>query len=101
MDTTVLTLDGRNEEVTFPRIKLWVTADNLIRKREDYSLSGQLLRTTAIPSYTKIGTRSVPNNVVMLDQLSGERTLITIATPRFEKLGELIFSQAYLEKLRR
>lgn len=102
LETTVLTLDAQNDEVTFSRIKLWVTtADNLIRKREDYSLSGQLLRTTAIPSYTKIGTRSVPNTVVMLDQLSGERTLISIANPRFEKLGELIFSQAYLEKLRR
>ncbi len=101
LDTTVVTLDARNDEVTFPRIKLWVTADKLIRKREDFSLSGQLLRTTAIPAYTKIGVRSVPNNVIILDELSGERTLITVANPRFEKLGELIFSQAYLEKLRR
>jgi len=101
METTVLSLEAQNDEVTFPRIKLWVTDDNLIRKREDFSLSGQLLRTTAIPTYTKMGTRSVPNKVVMLDQLSGERTLISIANPRFEKLGDLIFSQSYLERLQR
>lgn len=102
LDTTVLTLVAQNDEATFSRMKLWVTtADNLIRKREDYSLSGQLLRTTVIPAYTKIGTRAVPNTATMVDQLSGERTVISIANPRFEKLGELIFSQAYLEKLRR
>jgi hypothetical protein len=109
-DTTVITIEARNDQVTFPRAKLWITADNLIRKREDYSLSGQLLRTTAIPTYTKIGHWSVPNGLVILDQLSGEtvngtfvsdRTVVTIAKPQFEKLGDLTFSQAYLERLGR
>lgn len=101
LDTTVLTLEGANDSVTFPKVRLWITSDNLIRKREDSSLSGQLLRTTALPTYTKIGSRSVPNNLVILDHLSGERTLITITKPQFEKLGDLTFSQAYLEKLLR
>jgi hypothetical protein len=109
-DTTVLTLDAVTNQVTFPKAKLWVTADNLIRKREDYSLSGQLLRTTAIPTYTKIGRWSVPNNLIILDQLSGEiingtfvndRTLVKIEKPQFDKLGDLTFSQAYLERLGR
>ena len=101
LDTTLLSLQARNDEVTFPSSKIWVTADNLIRKREDYSLSGQLLRISLIPTYSKIGPRSVPNTVVMVDQLSGERTVIMVAKPNFDKLGELIFSQAYLEKLQR
>jgi hypothetical protein len=110
LDTTVLTIVALNDQVTFPRAKLWITSDNLIRKREDYSLSGQLLRTTAIPTYTKIGHWSVPNALIILDQLSGEmvngtfvsdRTLVTITKPQFEKLGDLTFSQAYLERLGR
>lgn len=110
LDTTVITIEALNDRVTFPRAKLWITADNLVRKREDYSLSGQLLRTTAIPTYTKIGHRSVPNALIILDQLSGEivsgtfvndRTLVTIANPQFDKLGDLTFSQAYLERLGR
>ncbi len=110
LDTTVLTIEALNDQVTFPRAKLWITADSLIRKREDYSLSGQLLRTTAIPTYTKIGHWSVPNALIILDQLSGEtingafvndRTIVTIAKPQFEKLGDLTFSQAYLERLGR
>jgi len=101
LDTTVLTLEAQNNEVSFSRVKIWVTSDNLIRMREDYSLSDQLLRSTAIPKYVKIGSRSVPVNIVMVDNLSGERTLITISNPQFEKLGELIFSRDYLEKLRR
>ena len=109
-DTTVLTIEAVNDQVTFPKAKLWITADNLIRKREDYSLSGQLLRTTAIPTYTKIGRWSVPNNLIILDQLAGEtvngtfvndRTLVKIDKPQFEKLGDLTFSQAYLERLGR
>jgi hypothetical protein len=110
LDTTVVTLVALNDQVTFPRAKLWITADYLVRKREDYSLSGQLLRTTAILTYTKIGQWSVPNELIILDQLSGQmvngtfvndRTLVKIANPQFEKLGDLTFSQAYLEMLGR
>lgn len=109
-DTTVITIEALNDRVTFPRAKLWVTDDNLIRKREDYSLSGQLLRTTAIPTYTKYGKWSVPNSLTILDQLAGatvngvfvnDRTVVTITKPQFEKLGDLTFSQAYLERLGR
>jgi len=110
LDTTVLSLEALNDQVTFPLVKLWVTADNLVRKRADYSLSGQLLRTTYIPTYTKIGSRSVPNSLIILDELAGEtvsgkfvndRTVVTIADPQFSKLGDLTFSQAYLERLGR
>ena len=104
----VFDLKANNDDVTFPRCKIWVSDDNLVRKTEDYSLSGQLLRTRAIPSYQKVGKRYVPNTVVIVDNLRGktvggklqnERTTITITQPALDKLPDSIFTQAYLEKV--
>ena len=54
----------------------------------------------AIPTYTKMGDHSVPNVLVILDNLSLERTIITVSEPQFANLGDLTFSQAYLESIR-
>jgi outer membrane lipoprotein-sorting protein len=107
---TVLSLKANNPEVTFPKTKLWISEDNLVRKTEDYSLSGQLLRTTAIPTYQSIGDRYIPVSVVIVDNLRGktvngrfvsERTQITISKPSMEKLPDNLFTKAYLEKVGR
>jgi outer membrane lipoprotein-sorting protein len=108
LDTTVLELVATNDNVTFPRSKVWVTADNLVRKTEDSSLSGQLLRTTAIPQYQKVGARFVPVRLIIIDNLRGrkidgvmknESTIIELAHPSVEPLTDLIFTQGYLEKV--
>lgn len=104
----VLELKANNLEVAFPITKIWVSADNLVRKTEDYSLSGQLLRTTAIPTYQKVGGRYIPVHVVIEDNLRGrtvdgkfvrERTQITISKPSLETLPNNLFTKAYLEKV--
>lgn len=110
LDTTVLTLEALNDSVTFPKVKLWVTADNLIRAREDYSLSGTLLRTMGVTEFTKIGDRSVPSSFVIIDELRGaeekgvyikERTAVTVASATFKAVDNLTFSDAYLMGLSR
>ncbi|HOT60376.1 MAG TPA: outer membrane lipoprotein-sorting protein, partial [Spirochaetales bacterium] len=77
-------------------------------KVEDYSLSGQLLRTTAVPSYQKIGNRWVPASIIILDHLKSknvqgkveyEKTTITITQPSLEKLPDYVYSKEYLEKI--
>jgi hypothetical protein len=102
---TVLSLKATNDQVTFPIVKLWVSEDNLIVRRADYSLSSQLLRT-AITKYAAVAGRSVPSSLVIQDELRGEqvngvlqkeRTAVTISDPKFGPLGDLTFSQAYLE----
>ncbi len=109
-DTTVLELTATADAVVFPLRKIWVSSgDNLVRKMEDYSLSKQLLRTTAIPSYQKVGTRWVPVSMLIVDELRGknvngvfvkEKTQVTIAKPGLGKQPDLLFTQAYLEKAR-
>lgn len=107
-DTTIYELEATRDDVTFPRSKIWVTDDNLIRKTEDYSLSGQLLRTIVIPSYQKVGTRFVPVKVSIIDALRGkqtkdgfqhEATQITFTKPTMDPVPDLVFTQTYLEKM--
>ena len=108
--TRVYDLKATNDEVTYPQIKIWVDENNLVRKFEDYSLSGQLLRTTAIPRYQIVKDRYVPVQIVIIDALLGsivdgefqnERTVIAVANPTLEDLPDLVFTQAYLERVSR
>jgi len=109
-DTTTMQLEATNDAVTFPKTKLWVTADNLVRKSEDYSLSGQLMRTVAVPQYQKVGNRWVPVLMVIVDNLKGkkidgvmryETTTLNIAKPNIDPVADLVFTQGYLEKVAR
>ncbi len=105
---TLVELQAIKSNVTFPKVKLWIDETFLIRKVEDYSLSGQLLRTTAIPSYQKLGNRWVPASIIILDHLKSkniqgkmeyEKTTITITQPSLEKLPDYVYSKEYLEKI--
>ncbi|MDR2658692.1 MAG: outer membrane lipoprotein-sorting protein [Spirochaetaceae bacterium] len=106
----VLSLTATNNEVSYPRMKVWISEDGLVRKTEDYSLSGQLLRTSAIPEYYKIGERYVPKAILLVDALRGamvngvfvnEKTQITITKPSFAPVSNAVFSKTYLEKAAR
>jgi outer membrane lipoprotein-sorting protein len=108
-DCTVLDLQALSDEVTFPRTKLWISNDDLlVRKKEDYSLSNQLLRTTALPTYQRFADRYVPVTVIIVDHLRGrtmdgrfvnENTRITISRPSLVKQPDSLYSKGYLEKL--
>jgi len=102
----VLTLEAITTDVTYPKMKIWVCENNLLRKTEDYSLSGQLLRTSAIPDYYNISGRFVPRQILFVDTLRGavingtfvnERTQIIINKPSFGRLADSIFSKTFLE----
>ncbi len=109
-DCDVLELEALNDRVTFPKVVLWVSDDGLVRKMEDYSLSGQLMRTTAIPSYQKVGERWVPMSMVIVDHLKSrtvggkveyERTTVTVSGPSLKKLPDSTYTKEYLERVSR
>ena len=107
LSCVLFTLSATAKDVDYPMIKLWVTEDDgLVRKKEDYSLSGQLLRTTAIPSYKKYGTRNVPEKMLIVDNLRGqkingkmqyEKTQITITEVSFAKQPDTVYTKKYIE----
>lgn len=107
-DCWVLDLQAKTDDITFPRMKIWISDDGLVRKTEDYSYSGQHLRTTAFPLYQHVGNRYVPETVVILDELRGatingtfakERTTYTISRPSLQRLPDGTFTKAWLENL--
>jgi hypothetical protein len=106
----VLMLQAKSKNSTYPKVKIWISDDGLVRKTENYALSGQLLRTTEIPAYYNIDGRYVPKAVRITDALRGavingafipERTIISITHPSFKKIDNLVFSKAYLENINR
>ena len=108
-DCTILELEATNSKVSFPKMRIWISDnDNLVRKMEDYSLSGQLMRTTAVPSYQKVGSLWVPQSLVILDHLNSkiiagktefERTTITIKNPSLADIPDSVYTKEYLEKV--
>jgi len=106
----LLSLEAVTNEVTYSKMKIWISEDNLLRKAEDYSLSGQLLRTTLIPDYYSLNGRFVPRQILFVDELAGsmvngafvkERTQININKPSFNKIADSVFSQTFLENINR
>ncbi|HUW40813.1 MAG TPA: outer membrane lipoprotein-sorting protein [Rectinemataceae bacterium] len=107
-DCTVLDLAAKSNDITFPKMKIWISEDGLPRKTEDFSFSGQHVRTTAFPVYQKVGDHFVPQTVVIVDELKGavingvfekERTIYTISRPSLARLPDATFTKAWLEKL--
>lgn len=105
---TVLDLEATNDRVSFAKEKIWVSSDDLVRKVEDYSLSGQLMRTTAIPTYQKVGDRWVPLLMVIVDNIKSkviegkteyERTTVTISKPSLKALPDVVYTKDYLERV--
>jgi len=104
----LLTLEAVTNDVTYPKMKVWISDDNLLRKTENYSLSGQLLRTMAISDYYSLSGRFVPKQILLIEALKGalingnfvnEKTQITISKPSFNKLADSVFSKTFLENV--
>jgi hypothetical protein len=102
----LLSLKAITNEVTYPVMKVWISEDGLLRKSEDYSLSGQLLRTSAIPDYYQISGRFIPKQILFVDALRGvvingkfvnEKTQIIIDKPSLKKVADSTFSKTFLE----
>ena len=108
--TDVYDLEAVTDDVSFPKMKIWIDQEHLVRKFEDYSLSGRHMRTTAIPNYKRIEDRYVPVRIVIQDELRGrnvdgefkhQRTLIKVDKPSFQEVPDMVFTRAYLERVSR
>ncbi len=102
-DVYVMTLEGLNNEVTYPGRKIWVTRDvHLVLKTEDYSANGRLMRTSYLPTYTKIGGKYMPAKMIFVDNLiEGKKTQITITEISIDPLPDTLFTKAYVERVNR
>lgn len=106
-------LKAKTNQAEYPWIKIWVTEDGLLRKKEEFSLSGQLLRSTAIPSYQRVLSketeRYIPVAMLIVDNLRGklidgkmdyEKTQVSIKNVSFEKVSDITYTRQFLELAR-
>jgi outer membrane lipoprotein-sorting protein len=100
-DVYILNLKALNDEVSYPRMKLWVRTDQtIVLKEEDYSLSNRLMRTSYFPKYVKVGSKFVPAQILIVDNLKeGEKTQLTMKNPSAAALPDSVFTKAYIERV--
>lgn len=95
--------DGK--DVAYPKLKLWVDqAEKNILKREEYSLSGKLMRTSFYPKWNKVYSKSkkgdvyVPEEIRIFDELEkGNSTIILLKDVDLSKLEDSMFTKAWIE----
>jgi outer membrane lipoprotein-sorting protein len=102
----VLTLKGKpNLDLAFPVIKIWVDKDTRnVLKRQEFALSGRLLRTSYYPKWKKIFSPSkkgdvwYPQEIRFYDEVEkANQTLIIIQTVDPRPREANVFTKAWLE----
>lgn len=104
VDKILLTVK-KGVDVAYPKIILWLdTKDTNVLKREEYSLSGKLMRTTFYPKWSKQYSSSkkgdvwVPQEMRVFDNLEkGNSTIILIKEVDLSSLQANIFTKAWIE----
>jgi len=91
-------------EVAFPTVKLWIDKNACPVKREDYALSGKLIRTSYSTQWKKVFSSSkkgdfwYPEKMVIYDELEQpNKTEITFLGIDLDPLEPNIFTKAWLE----
>lgn len=102
----VMTLKGKpGLDLAFPVIKLWVDKATMnVLKRQEFALSGRLLRTSYYPKWKKIFSESkksdiwYPQEIRFYDEVEkANQTLILIKTVDLKPLEANLFTKAWLE----
>jgi len=102
----VMTLKGKaGLDLAFPVIKLWVDkATKNVLKRQEFALSGRLLRTSYYPKWQKIFSESrkadiyYPQEIRFYDEVEkANSTLILIKSVDLKPLEANVFTKAWLE----
>lgn len=92
-------------DLAFPVIKLWVDKEtNNVLKRQEFALSGKLLRTSYYPKWKKVYSESkkhdvwFPQEIRFYDEIEKENsTLVLIKSVDLHPLEQNLFTKAWLE----
>jgi hypothetical protein len=102
----VLNLKGKpGLDLAFPLVKLWLDKDSKnMLKRQDFALSGRLLRTAYYPRWKKLYSESkkadiwYPQELRFFDEVEkANQTLLLIKTVDLKALEPNLFTKAWLE----
>jgi hypothetical protein len=102
----VINLKGKpGLDLAFPSIKLWVDkATQNVLKRQEFALSGRLLRTSYYPKWQKVFSESrnadiwYPQEIRFFDEVEKQNsTLVLIKSVDLKPLEANLFTKAWLE----
>ena len=105
-DAVVLKLTGKPDlSLSFPVIKIWIDKDTKnVLKRQEYALSGKLLRTCYYPKWKKVFSQTkgapvwFPEEARFYDEVEKENsTLLIMKTVDIRPLEANLFTKAWLE----
>jgi negative regulator of sigma E activity len=91
--------------VAYPFVELWLDqASGNVLKRQDFALSGKLMRTTYYPQWNKLFSESkqaevyFPKEIRIFDEVQkGNTTTVVMQEVDLKSLDDAIFTKAYLE----
>ncbi len=97
----ILELKAKNNEVTYPYMKIWVTKNpHLVLKVENYSLNKRLLRIAYYPKYARVGKSYIATRMIFVDNLvKNKKTQITLTNLSVEELPQYVFTKSYVERV--
>jgi hypothetical protein len=104
--THVLKLTSKPDiDVAFPVVKLWVDQDSgNVLKRQEFALSGKLMRTVYYPKWKKLYSESkkadvwFPEEIRIFDEIEkSNSTLVLIKSVDLRPLDANMFTKAWLE----
>ena len=92
-------------DVAYPVVKLWVDKETTnILKREEYALSGRLMRTALYPRWKKVFSESkkadvwFPEEIRIYDEVEkANSTIVLIKSVDLRPLEANLFTKAWLE----
>ena len=105
-DAQVMTLEGKSGlDLAFPVIKLWLDKNTKnVLKRQEFALSGRLLRTSYYPKWQKAFSESrqadlwYPQEFRFFDEVEkANSTLILVKSVDLRPLEANVFTKAWLE----
>lgn len=99
----ILDLKANTNEVAYDRVVLYIRKDpTMLLKREDYSVNGRLMRTTAYPKYVQLEGKLLPAQILILDEINkGEKSQISMTEQSVTPLPDKVFTKAFLEQVSR
>lgn len=94
----------KGKVVPYPQVEIWVDMNSLnVLKRQDFALSGRLLRTSYYPVWKEVKTAdgktvAYPAEMRIFDEVEkGHRSTVIIAALDLQDLDPNIFTKAWLE----
>ena len=99
VDTYILDLDARHDDVSYKKIRIWIRKDrDIVLKEQDYSVSDRLMRSVYYPHYMAVGEKYLPSQILIVDELNkGEKSQVTLKDASVAKLPDKVFTKAYIE----